>query len=78
MLVSILSSVLGLLMDGDISWVMDILISLRFFFPLFRVRERLKEEIQCDACSPFGFLQELPMSSKSICSRQDVQTTTAE
>lgn len=31
MLVSIISSVLGLLMDGDISWVMDILISLGFF-----------------------------------------------
>lgn len=37
MLVSIISSVLGLLMDGDGSWVMDILISLGFFFPLFRV-----------------------------------------
>lgn len=36
-LVSIISSVLGLLMDGDISWVMDVLISLGFFFPLFRV-----------------------------------------
>lgn len=35
MLVSIISSVLGLLMDGDISWVMDILISLRFFFSPF-------------------------------------------
>lgn len=37
-LVSIISSVLGLLMDGDISWVMDILISLGWvFFSLFRV-----------------------------------------
>lgn len=31
MLVSIISSVLGLLMDGDISWVMDVLISLGLF-----------------------------------------------
>lgn len=39
MLVSIISSVLGLLMDGDISWVMDILISLGFFSFVSCVRE---------------------------------------
>lgn len=33
---SIISSASGLLMDRDISWVMDLLISQRFFLPLFR------------------------------------------
>lgn len=60
MLVSIISSVLGLLMDGDISWVMDILISLVFFFLCFVCESGSRRK--SNACPHFGFLQELPMS----------------
>lgn len=44
---SIISTVSGPLMDGDISRVMDLLISQGFFSPLCHVQERLEEEIQC-------------------------------
>lgn len=59
-LVSIISSVLGLLMDGDISWVMDILISLGLFSLCFVCESGSRRK--SNACPPFGFLQELPMS----------------
>lgn len=44
---SIIGSASGPLMDGDVSWVMDLLISQGFFFAFFHVLEWLEEEIQC-------------------------------
>lgn len=62
MLVSIISSALGPMMDGDINWVMDLLISQLcfFFFLCFMCESGLGRK--SNACPPFGFVQELSKS----------------
>lgn len=65
MLVSIISSASGPMMDGDISWVMDLLISqlcfvVFFFFLCFMCESGLGRK--SNACLPFGFVQELSKS----------------
>lgn len=62
MLVSIISSASGPLMDGDISWVMDLLISQGFFFFFLCSVCESGSRRKSNACPPFGFIWELSKS----------------
>lgn len=63
MSVSIIRPASGPLMDGDISCVMDLLISqgFGFFFRLCFVRESGSRR-KSNGCPPFGFVRELSKS----------------